>query len=68
MKKLLTTMSAVAVAMGLYAADTGALSGTSFEGLAAADMDPYNINATQDEITGTSGFWSVGASDTLKVI
>lgn len=67
MKKLLTTMSAVAAAMSLFAADTGALSGTSFEGLAAADQDPYNITAPEGEITGTGGFWRTNGTDTLTV-
>ena len=37
MKKLLTTMSAVAMAMSLFAADDGALSGTNFEVLDVGD-------------------------------
>ena len=67
MKKLLTTMSVVAAAMSLYATDAGALSGTSFEGLAAADQNPYNITAPEGEITGTGGFWRTNGTDTLTV-
>ncbi|MBO7683369.1 MAG: InlB B-repeat-containing protein [Kiritimatiellae bacterium] len=66
MKKLLAMMSAVAMAMGLYAADPGALSGTSFEGL--GDGTPLDINGTTGElIAGTSGYWTTNGTDTLTV-
>ncbi|MBR2681331.1 MAG: hypothetical protein IKE23_11395, partial [Exiguobacterium sp.] len=68
MKKLMTTLSAVGVALGLYAADTG----TSFEGLGAG---AYTITApggigTGGEIVNPDGgtFWSnVTESATLTI-
>lgn len=53
MKKLMTLLSAAAVAFGLQAADTG----TSFEGMSAGDLD---ITSSIDELAaGTSGYWVV---------
>ena len=75
MKKLMTTLSAVAVAFGLYAAgpsDTG----TSFEGLPGdADGIAYDIYAEGGddrgggELTYVSGetYWVTNATSTLKV-
>ena len=67
MKKLMTTVSAVALAFGLYATDTG----TSFEGLAAGDMDPYNITATTGELTAQEEgqtYWVTNGTETLTVV
>ena len=64
MKKLMTTVSAVALALGLYATDTG----TSFEGLSAG---AYDITATTGELSaqeaGTS-YWVTNGTETLTVV
>ena len=74
MKKLLTTMSAVVAAMSLFATDSGALSGTSFEGLAAG---PYSITAKgianggelgEGFIDGTTTYWVTNETATLEVV
>ena len=65
MRKLLTMMAAVASAIGLYAADSGALSGTSFEGL--NDGDGLNITDPTGELTLTGGFWRTNGTDTLTI-
>ena len=58
-------MAAVASAIGLYAADSGALSGTSFEGL--NDGDGLNITDPTGELTLTGGFWRTNGTDTLTI-
>ena len=54
MKKLMTTLSAVALAFGLRAADTG----TSFEGMAAGPLDTASM--TGELVAGEEGtsYWS----------
>ena len=64
MKKLMTLLSAAAVAFGLQAADTG----TSFEGMDAGDLD---ITSSTGELAeGTSGYWETNgnAQVSLKVV
>lgn len=69
MKKLLTTMSAVAAAMSLFATDSGALSGTSFEGLTAGDA--LNINDNTGELVSNLvdniSYWRTNGTDTLTI-
>ena len=74
MRKLLTTMSAVAAAMSLYATDSGALSGTSFEGLTAGT---YSITAKgsasggeldEEFIDGTTTYWVTNETATLEIV
>ena len=70
MKKLMTTVSAVAVAFGLYATDTG----TSFEGLGAGELDIYASGG--DEYGGgeigtkeaSQTYWSTNGTETLTVV
>ena len=67
MKKLMTTMLAVAVGVGLHTAGM-ADTGTSFEGLEAGD---YNINATTGELSAQEAgqtYWVTNGTDqTLTV-
>ena len=76
MKKLLTTMSAVAAAMSLFAAnDDGALSGTSFEGL---DVGAYNITSNGNDVatkggelvpvSGGATYWVTNSTATLEIV
>ena len=65
MKKLMTTVSAVALAFGLYATDTG----TSFEGL-TGDA-PYDIYASTGELTAQAAnqtYWVTNGTETLTVV
>ena len=64
MKKLLTTMLAVAAAMSLSAAALSSPTGTSFEGLTAGD---YDITATTGELAGGSSYWETNETATLTV-
>ena len=76
MKKLLTTMSAVALAMGLYAnaPEPAPLSGTSFEGLAAGayDIKQGGTSAAGGElgtfVDGTTTYWETNSTATLEVV
>ena len=65
MKKLMTTVSAVALAFGLYATNTG----TSFEGL-TGDA-PYDIYASTGELTAQAAnqtYWVTNGTETLTVV
>lgn len=67
MKKLLTTMSAVAMAMSLFAADDGALSGTNFE---VPDVGTYNIEEPTGELTplaASTTYWETNSTATLTI-
>lgn len=66
MRKILTMMAAVASAIGLYAADDGKLSGTSFEGF-VAETDLDISSSTGELIENTSGYWVTNGTDTLKI-
>ena len=60
MKKLMTLVSAVALAFGLRAVDTG----TSFEGMSAGDLD---ITSSTGELSNESGFWVTNGNETVKL-
>lgn len=65
MKKLMTTVSAVALAFGLHATDTG----TSFEGL-TGDA-PYDIYASTGELTAQAAnqtYWVTNGTEALTVV
>ena len=73
MKKLLTTMSAVAAAMSLSAATLSAPTGTSFEGLKDG-AGPYDITDSGSNggdlvpISGGATFWETNSTATLTVV
>ena len=64
MKKLMTLLSAAAVAFGLQAADTG----TSFEGMEAGDLDI--TSSTGELVAESSGYWRTNGNEqvSLKVV
>ena len=68
MKKLMTTMLAVAAGVGLHAADM-ADTGTSFEGL-TGDA-PYDIYASTGELSAQEAgqtYWVTNGTETLNVV
>ena len=69
MKKLMTTMLAVAVGVGLRAVGIAADTGTSFEGL-TGDA-PYDIYASTGELTAQEAnqtYWVTNGTETLTVV
>ena len=66
MKKLMTTLSAIAVAIGLQAVGV-AETGTSFEGLSAGD---YEITNQEGELSPQLGgtYWVTNGTQVLKVV
>ena len=66
MKKLMTLLSAAAVAFGLQAADTG----TSFEGMSAGDLDITDFTGellTPETPTPGQYYWETNGSDKVSL-
>ena len=69
MKKLMTTMLAVAAGVGLHAVGIAANTGTSFEGL-TCDA-PYDIYASTGELSAQEAnetYWVTNGTETLTVV